>query len=69
MIDELKDVVRGGDFVSDLPKLAHEVDEYISDTLFSLFASGWTQIPAALISTLDSRFKSKVQKKTFFNGK
>jgi len=55
--------------VSDLPKLAHEVDEYISDTLFSLFASGWTQIPAALISTLDSRFKSKVQKKTFFNGK
>lgn len=69
MIDELKDVVRGSDFVDDLPKLAHEVDEYISDTLFSLFASSWTQIPVPLISSLDSRFKSKIQKKTFFNGK
>lgn len=69
LVSDLKDVVGGALITAELVLLSKEVDEYISDTLFAVFASGWTQISSGLLASLEARFKSKAQKKTFFNLK
>ncbi|WP_182851008.1 hypothetical protein [Metapseudomonas otitidis] len=69
LIDALKDVVGDLNIVNQLPELAHEVDEYINDILFSVFGDGWTQIPRALTRSIDLRFKTKAQKQDFYSVK
>ncbi|MCP1606031.1 hypothetical protein [Pseudomonas citronellolis] len=69
LVDDLKDVVGKVTVINEIPMLAHEVDEYLSDILFSVFGDGWTQISPSLIKSLDMRFKSKAQKQDFYATK
>lgn len=69
LVDDLKDVVGDVAVVNELPILAREVDEYLSDILFSAFGDGWTQIPTTLTDSLKSRFKTKEQRKEFYSVK
>jgi len=67
LVAELKDVVGSAGTLEELPMLAFEVDEYISDILFSIYAPCWTQIASALKLELDVRFKTPAQKNTFYS--
>lgn len=67
LIDMLADVVDPKNAAMEMIKISHEVDEFVSDILFSVFGGSWTQIPKSLLISLDSRFKTPNQKKTFFN--
>lgn len=69
LVDDLKDVVGDISVINELPMLAHEVDEYLSDILFSVFSDGWTQISPSLTKSLDVRFKTKAQKQDFYATK
>ncbi|WP_339524613.1 hypothetical protein [Pseudomonas sp. EA_35y_Pfl2_R111] len=67
LVAELKDVVGTSETLEELPMLAFEVDEYVSDILFSIYAPSWTQIAQTLRSKLDLRFKTPAQKNTFYS--
>ena len=69
LVNSLKEAVGKPEVTQDLIALSGEVDEYISDILFSAFASGWSQIPPALTNSLESRFKTQPQKQTFYTPK
>lgn len=66
---DLKDIVGEKKILGEIPSLAHNVDEYISDILFATFDKSWTQLPPALLQSVRSRFKTKPQENNFFNGK
>lgn len=66
---DLKDIVGNKEVLSEIPSLAHNVDEYISDILFATFDKSWTQLPIELLTSVRSRFKTKPQENRFFNGK
>lgn len=68
-IYELKDIVGSQDVLNEIPSLALNVDEYISDILFSTFDKSWTQIPAVPLASLKGRFKTKPQENNFYNGR
>jgi hypothetical protein len=53
------------EILEEIPLLAYNVDEYISDILFSTFDKSWTQLPPALLQSVRSRFKSKPQENLF----
>lgn len=67
LIDMLADVVDPKNAAMEMIQISREVDEFVSDILFSVFGGSWTQIPKSLLISLDSRFKTPNQKKTFFN--
>lgn len=69
LIDTLKEVVGSKNTANELIELSHEVDEYISDILFSVFMAGWAQFPRNLLDSLEPRFKTRTQKQVFFDGK
>lgn len=67
LVNILADVVDPKNVAMEIIKISYEVDEFISDILFSVFGENWTQIPKLLLSSLDSRFKTPNQKKVFFS--
>ena len=66
---DLKDIVGRKEVLLEIPSLAHNVDEYISDVLFATFDKSWTQLHPELLQSLRTRFKTKPQENSFFNGK
>ncbi|MBF3702476.1 hypothetical protein ISG25_18525 [Burkholderia pseudomallei] len=64
----LDDVVRDRKTGDELALIAKDVDEYISDVLLAIFARDWVHLPDDIMNSLNSRFKSKAQKKEFFKG-
>lgn len=67
LVEMLADVVDTKNVAMEIIDISYEVDEFISDILFSVFSSNWTQLPKPLLSSLDGRFKTPNQKKVFFN--
>lgn len=64
----LAEVVKSEKLGKECALIASEVDEYISDILFCIYAEKWTALPALLIASINSRFKTATQKTTFFKG-
>ncbi|MBG0876057.1 MULTISPECIES: hypothetical protein [Burkholderia] len=64
--NNLAEVVRNRKTGDELAEIAKSVDEYISDVLMALFAKDWLHIPKNLMENLENRFKTPIQKTTFF---
>lgn len=66
LVNDLGDVVGKAEVAEDLIMLAHEVDEYLSDILFSVFGASSAHLPKELVKSVDDRLKSAAQKKVFY---
>lgn len=68
LVDNLADVVDPKGVGMEIAKISREVDEFISDILFAVFGGNWTQLPKPLVKSLEQRFKTTNQKKSFFSS-
>jgi hypothetical protein len=62
----LEDVVRDRQTCDELAEIATAVDEYVSDILIAIYIRDWAHLPPLLVETINRRFVTEQQKRTFY---
>jgi hypothetical protein len=66
-VQRLQDIVATPLAQDEALELQRQCAEFINDVFWSIFADRWAGVPAELLTTLQSRFKSRDQRVAFFN--